>query len=95
MNGYKLMADSYRKLADQGKITKENADKETRIYDFLATCSQDDFCRMVDSSAFNDIIKGYLRMAVRNAELDEKAENKMMNEIRHLFDEKTAKEVLG
>lgn len=95
MNGFSMLADSYRKLLEQGKIDKETADKETRILDFLATCDIDDFCRMVDSSAFNDIIKAYLRMALTNAKLDEKATDKVMNEIRFLFDEKTAKEVLG
>ena len=65
MNGYTTMADSYRTLVKQGKIDKETADKEIRIYDFLATCDNDDFCRMVDSSAFNDIIRAYLKMAVQ------------------------------
>ena len=55
MNGYEMMADSYRQLVKQGKIDKETADKEIRIYDFLATCDTEDICRMVDSSAFNDI----------------------------------------
>lgn len=59
MNGYEMMADSYRQLVKQGKIDKETADREIRVYDFLATCDSDDLCRMVDSSAFNDIIRAY------------------------------------
>ena len=62
MNGYEMMADSYRQLVKQGKIDKETADREIRVYDFLATCDSDDLCRMVDSSAFNDIIRAYLKM---------------------------------
>ncbi|WP_176481215.1 hypothetical protein [Clostridioides difficile] len=49
MNGYEMMADSYRKLVEDGELDKEVADKEIRIYDFLATCDSDDLCRMVDS----------------------------------------------
>ena len=64
-----MMSESYKKLMEQGKIDKETAEKEIRIYEFLATCDVDDFCQMVDSSAFNDIIKAYLCMAVNNAKL--------------------------
>ena len=72
MNGYEMMADSYRQLVKQGKIDKETADREIRVYDFLATCDSDDLCRMVDSSAFNDIIRAFVEMAVKNAELTSK-----------------------
>lgn len=95
MNGYTLMAESYRKLMNEGKIEREVAEKEIRIYDFLATCDTDDICRMVDSSAFNDIIRAFLRMAVNNADISEKDKDKVLNQLRWIFDEKQAKEVLN
>lgn len=94
MNGYEMMADSYRQLVKQGKIDKETADREIRVYEFLATCDSDDLCRMVDSSAFNDIIRAYLKMAVQSADIDEDAREKVVGQLRWLFDEKMAKEVL-
>ena len=74
MNGFTMMADSYRELMNNGKIDIETAEKKIRIYDFFATCDIDDFCLMVDSSAFNDIIRAFLKMAVNNAidELEER-----------------------
>jgi hypothetical protein len=94
MNGYTMMSDSYKMLMEQGKIDKATAEKAIRIYDFLATCDSDDICQMVDSSAFNDIIRAFLRMAVDNAGLDEKARDSVINQLRWIFDEKQAKEVL-
>lgn len=95
MNGFKLMADSYRKWMTEGKIDKETAEKEIRIYDFLAACDTDDFFRMVDSGAFNDIIRAFLKMAVVNAELEEEQQGKILNQLRYIFSEKFAKEVLS
>lgn len=95
MNGYTLMAESYKKLMNEGKIEKEVAEKEIRIYEFLATCDIDDFCRMVDSSAFNDIIRAFLKMAVVNADIDEAAQDKVLHQLRWIFDEKQAKEILN
>lgn len=94
MNGYEMTADSYRQLVKQGKIDKETADREIRVYDFLATCDSDDLCRMVDSSAFNDIIRAYLKMAVQSADIDEDTKEKVVGQLRWLFDEKAAKQVL-
>ena len=94
MNGYTMMAESYRKLMEQGKIDKETAEKEIRIYEFLATCDNDDLCRMVDSSAFNDIIRAFIKMAVGNADISDKEKEKVIGQLRWIFDEKSAKEVL-
>lgn len=95
MNGYTMMADSYRKLMNDGTIDKDSAEKSIRIYEFLATCDKDDLCQMVDSSAFNDIIRAFLKMAVVNAELEEEQQDKVLNQLRWIFDEKSAKEVLN
>ena len=98
MNGFTMLAESYRKAVEQGKIDKQTADKETRILDFLATCDTDDFCRLFDSSAFNEITKSYVRKAVAEltdeGTLDDEQAVAVRNRVSLLFDERTAKEVL-
>ncbi len=97
MNGFTLLADSYRKAAEQGKISKEQADQSCRIYDFLGTCTQEDFYTLFDSSAFNEIAKDYMRLAVRElveeGTLEEDQGRAVRNRFALLFDEKQAKEV--
>lgn len=80
---------------DEGKIDKTTAEKEIRIYEFLASCDEMDLCRMVDSSAFNDIIRAFLNMAVSNADIDEDAKDKVKEQLRWIFDEKQASEILN
>lgn len=100
MNGFKMTADAYRKAFEQGKIDKETAENQIKVLDFLGTCSDDDLYRMVDSTAFNEIIKTFCRTAIRNAKIDEdnddrERERAIMNELKWLFDEKTCREVLS
>ena len=97
MNGYEIMSNSYKKAAEEGKISKETAEKECRIFDFLATCDEDDIYKLFDSSAFNEIVKSYVRIAVRELASEETITEVHAKAVRNrlslLFDEKTAKDV--
>ncbi|MEE1154060.1 MAG: hypothetical protein UH241_02785 [Acutalibacteraceae bacterium] len=95
MNGFAIMADSYKSLVKRGEMTEEQAKRSIEIYEFLATCTQSDICQMIDSSAFNDIIRAFLTKAIKGAELDKKSKDRVMNELRYLFDDLSAKEVLS
>lgn len=48
---------------------------------------------MVDSTAFNEIIKTYCRRALREASVEESVEENVLTQLKLLFDEMTAKEV--
>lgn len=97
MNGFKLMAESYRKATEEGKISKEQAEKDCRIYDFLATCDNEDICRLFDSSAFNEITMSYVRKAVKELiyeeVLDDEQAQAVRNRVHLLFSEYTAKKI--
>ena len=98
MNGFQLQADAYRKAAEQGKITQEQADKECKVFDFLAICDDEDICNLFNSSAFNEIAKSYMRLAVRELAdegvIDEEQATAVRNRYSLLFDEKRAQEVI-
>ena len=97
MNGFTLLAEAQRKAVERGLISKEEAEKKCRIYEFLATCDDEDFYNMFDSSAFNEISKSYMRLAVKrlveNGTLEEDQGTAVRNEFAFLFDEKQSKEV--
>lgn len=94
MNGFAMWAEMFRKLMEQGKMEKKAAEKEIRIYDFLAECDVDDFCMLVDSTAFNPIIRAYLKLSMENVGIDEESREKVLIELSWLFDEKEAREIL-
>lgn len=99
MDGFKLMAQAYRKAAEEGKITKDQAAKDCRIFDFLGSCSQEDIYSLFDSSAFNEIAKAYMRKAVselvEEGEIDEDQGKAVKNRFALLFDEKKAREIIN
>lgn len=90
MSGYRLMIESYKSLVGRGVFTQEEADKKIRLYEFLESCDDEDINELFDSSAFNEIAKGYLRKAldicVQDKIIDEDQANRIRNEFRLSFD---------
>lgn len=94
MNGYKLIADSYRHLIAKGKIDKNIAEKEIRIFDFLSTCDEDDIGILFNSGAFNEIMKGYLNAIIADAEVNNEIAYNLKESARWVLDTKSAADVL-
>lgn len=92
MNGFQSIADGYKTLVKQGKVAEEDVKNEIKIYEFLATCEEDDIYRLFDSSAFNDILKCYIKKALKSAEIDKKKTDRVMEELRWLLDTMGAKQ---
>lgn len=89
MNGYKILADAHRKAGQEHKAA---------LFDFLGDCTQEDICTLFDSSAFNEIAKGYLRRALSDLQDDNTINSEQAEAIRArhagLFDEMQARQVL-
>lgn len=94
MNGYDLTADSYRVLKENGEMDGEKADRLIRLYEFLSGCEDNDILELVNSGAFNDVIRGYAELAARKAGIDGETRYLIKQQMRWLFSEKTAGEVM-
>lgn len=99
MNGYSVMAESCRNMADTGYINGQELRRKAELYEFLATCNDDDFCTLFDSTAFNEIAKSYLRKAVSELQdegtITEEQSKAVRNRYALLFDEMQAKQVIS
>ena len=97
MNGFTMMADSFRQILKQHPEheSREYFESEIKVNDFLGTCTKDEICMLFNSSAFNEIAKAYFRTAMKNQNMDEEKIEDVMNEFRFLLDERTAKEILN
>lgn len=97
MEGFKMLAESYKEFVKSGKFSAEAVAGEIKTLEFLGTCSKEEVCLLFNSSAFNDIVLGYVSEAIRNTELSEKEEieKQVLRELRGLFDYKSAGEIIG
>ena len=82
INGFSIIKQSYQTMLNQGKISEAEAKKKIRVYEFLENCDRDDFCIISDSSALNDIIKSYCKIAIEQGN------------VKGILDTYPAKEVL-
>lgn len=94
MNGFSIMADSYRQLMDKGEISAEAAERAIAVYEFLGTCDKRDLCRIVDSSALNSIIRAFVTKATEGAGLDKVSAKRVLREFDSLLDDAAAEEVI-
>lgn len=91
MNGYKMTADSYRTLIGNSKLDQADIESNIKVLDFLATCTEEDIHNLFNSTAFNNICMGYVKMALNDfKELDDDMKDRLINHVRYKFDTVTA-----
>lgn len=102
MNGFQLMAAIIRKQIEDGTIKEEahieEARKEIRVNEFLATCDDDDLCRLFDSAAFNRFALAYLFVTVHELKeegiIDEEQADTIQARYKDQFEDFSAGQVL-
>lgn len=93
MTGYKIIAESYKELLREKNIDQEIAEKKIRIYDFLDSCDDEDLFNLVDSGAFNNIIKSYVKAAIVKSGIKKNEEEKILQQINLLLEDSQSKEI--
>jgi len=93
MQGFTILADSYRKAIEQGVLTEEEAQAKIKVYELLGELTQEDLYTLVDSSAFNDIIRSYCREALKRANVNSNIAEAVLDQLKLIYDDTTAIEV--
>lgn len=83
MNGFKILADSYRKLIETNQIDKEDAKSYIKVYDFLSTCNNKEKEILFTSSAFNDMIKEL----INKLNLEDALKQNIINQLYNIWKE--------
>lgn len=87
LNGFEALAYIYEKNEDE---------REAELYRMIAKCSHEDICTLFDTTAFNEIAKSYLRIAVRElveeGVINKKQAKAVRNRYSYLYSELTADE---
>ena len=96
MNGYQLQAESYQRYLEQNptapEAVKADIASKVKIYSFLATLDKKERLEIFNSTAFNEVCKGYLAMALDNIGADADTRQAALNELHYLFDTVSAEQ---
>lgn len=94
MNGYKMTADAYRQAKKKDpRLDVDSINSNIKVLDFLATCTEEDIQNLFNSTAFNNICIGYVKMALNDyGEFGEDTKDRIINNVRYKFDTVGAKQ---
>jgi hypothetical protein len=98
MNGYKLMAASYKKYLEQHPEepdeVKQQLLAEIKVNELLAGLSEPEIMMIFDSGAFNQVIKSYCYKAMEMANIAPDKLSEVRDNIGYLLETTKAGEVV-
>lgn len=95
MNSYQMIANTYKNILKRDNPTgaaKEEIERKITAHEILANTDRQTQFELFNSSAFNDICKGYFLMALYNAGIDDETRREIMQEMKWLLDSVTAEQ---
>lgn len=84
MNGYQMHAQAYQKLLQREGLTdaeRKDIESKIKVLSCMADLSEDERLKMFDTTAWNDVLKGYVKYAADVAKLPEKYRDALMQGI--------------
>lgn len=98
MNGYKIMGEACRKiLYGSGELAEDEKDEleaKIKAYDFLAEADERVICAMFESTAFNDLIKGYVCTVVADYNLSPEVQADILEKFQESLEKLRPKDAL-
>jgi vacuolar-type H+-ATPase catalytic subunit A/Vma1 len=95
-NGYQITADGYKQYLEQNpnapEEVKASMQKDIKVLSFLSECDKEEKHKLFNSSAFNDVLKGYVLKAADNLKYNRDKRQELINEIAYLLDTMGASE---
>lgn len=96
LNGYQITADGYRqyleRYPDAEDGVRENMQRTIKALDFLGQCDELTICELFNSSAFNDIVKGYIELSADSLGYTKKKKDELLYRFTSILDSQTAQE---
>lgn len=94
MNGYELTANTYRRLLETETDHAAIADMQSKlkVYSFLAEITEQERLELFNSSAFNDVCKGYMLAALDSIGIDHDTQQKAVYAMAAQFDSMSAEQ---
>ena len=98
MNGYKIMGDACRKVLsgsrELSKDEKEELEAKIKAYDFLTDADELVKCALFESSAFNDMIKGYVCATMKACNVSHEVQGEILGKLQEGLDKLRPKDAL-
>jgi len=95
INGYRTLAQVHRKHLGRLSANTQDAmqtEKKILALDIMADLDPGTQKELFNSGAFNDVVRGYVKMAMDNIDMSQSTQQAVIDDLNILFDEMTAAE---
>lgn len=98
MNGYTIMGDACRKLLygtrELAEDDKSELEAKIKAYDFLQNADEQVICAAFESSAFNDMMKGYVCAVMAEYNLSHEIQTDILEKFQESLEKLRPKDAL-